>query len=80
MSNQSKLISYGHRPVFVVLSPKDYREIYVEGKRSQQSQNWQRLTSDCPCKPGCEEGTQVLFECTVPDSVKSNDYVVFAYA
>ena len=77
-SNQAKLLSYGHKPVFLVLSNQEFLQLQ-RGKVPVYSQKWQRIPTNISYKRA-REGLCVAFEFTLAPEFKENDHILFAYA
>jgi len=77
-SNQAKLFSYGHKPVMLELSHKEYLAV-TKGQSPVFSKKWQRLTTEVNYRK-CDEGLAASFEYTLGEKVLKNDHIMFAYA
>lgn len=77
-SQQAKLLSYGHKPVFLILPNQDFLKLQ-RGQISVHSQNWQRIPANVSWKRA-REGLCMAFEFTLDPEFKSNDHILFAYS
>ena len=74
LSNQGKLLSYGHKPVYLKVSDEVYKEL-VNGKKAFYEQDWQRIPSEV------EFGDiGFVFECPIGEDFKETDHMLFAYS
>ena len=77
-SNQAKLLSYGHKPVYLILSEEEFIR-YKAGEVCVQSQKWARITEDVTCRRK-GSGIVMAFQFTLEPDFKSTDHILFAYA
>lgn len=59
MSNQSKLLSYGHKPVAVELTRSQFNDV-VQGQIPMFDQKWKRIAAEVDCIK-LEEGVAMTF-------------------
>ena len=78
MSNQSRLLSYGHKPVYLVVSHKEFLAIQ-RGQVPVFSQRWQRIPADVRFRR-TRDGLCLAWEFTVGANFRTSDHVLFAYA
>jgi hypothetical protein len=45
LSNQHKLMSFGHKPVYLKVSSEDHQDL-ISGKKGFYEQNWQRIPTE----------------------------------
>lgn len=76
-SNQAKLLSYGHTPVYLEVSNQEYIGL-MNGEIPFFRQPWKRITSEVEYIKG-EEGLEVIFEHCVSPTFTNTDHVFFAY-
>ena len=77
-SQQAKLLSYGHKPVYVILSNQEFQALQ-RGAVPVYSQKWQRIPNDVTWRRG-KEGLCVAFEFTLQPEFKDKDHILFAYS
>lgn len=77
-SNQARLLSYGHKPVYLVLSQVEFIAL-KKGQIPVFSQRWQRVPSDVRFRRS-REGICMAWEFTVGHNFRTTDHVLFAYA
>lgn len=76
-SNQAKLLSYGHTPVYLEVSDQEYNA-FMNGEIPFYRQNWRRIPGEIEYIKG-EDGLEVIFEHCVSPSLKKTDHIFFAY-
>ena len=77
-SNQARLLSYGHKPVYLIVTNQEFLAIQ-RGQVPIHSQRWQRIPNECSCKKA-REGLCIAFEFTLAPDFAANDHILFAYA
>ena len=77
-SQQAKLLSYGHKPVFLILSEKEFKRL-KSGSIPVHSQKWQRIPADMTYKRA-REGLCVAFEFTLSPEITDKSHILFAYS
>jgi hypothetical protein len=77
MSSQGKLLSYGHKPLFVRLDNSKYQEV-AAGRISLQAQPWKHLKCEVVYKQA-HEGLAMSFELTLDPDFQATDYVLFSF-
>ena len=77
-SNQAKLLSFGHRPFYVHVNAKDYREAFIQNKLPTFELNWQRIPSECEYRK-VETGLELQFRVPVGHEVAKNDFICVSY-
>ena len=77
-SNQGKLLSYGHKPFYLILSSDEFQELQ-KGNTVVQSQKWQRIPDDVHFRRKVN-GVVMAFEFTLKPNFKKTDHILFAYA
>jgi hypothetical protein len=76
MSNQSKLLGFGHKPVFVRVSRANYVQL-ISGRRAFSDLEWQRLPTEVEFTNKSKLG--IYFEFPLDDSIDETDYLLFSY-
>ena len=77
MSNQAKLMSYGHMPVFLEVNHQDYLKL-TRGKLPFYRQKWKRVPGEIDYSKG-EEGLEAIFHYMLKSNFKKDDHVFLAY-
>lgn len=77
LSNQAKLLSYGHMPVYLEVSHQDYLKL-IKGQLPFYRQKWRRVTGEMDYVKG-EEGLEAVFHYQVKTNFKKDDHVFLAY-
>lgn len=78
MSNQAKLMSYGHSPVYLEVTNSDYQKL-VKGKLPFYRQKWKRINyADLIYEKG-EDGLEATFSYSLKTSFAKSDHILFAY-
>ena len=75
---QSKLLKYGHTPVYLEASNDEYRKLIL-GELPFYRQKWKRINIDKLSHEKGEEGVEVKFEHTLKSTFKSTDHLLIAY-
>lgn len=77
MSNQAKLMSYGHMPVYLEVNHQDYLKL-TKGQLPFYRQKWKRIPGEIDYSKG-EEGLEAIFHFNLKNSFKTDDHVFLAY-
>jgi len=59
MSNQAKLLSYGHKPVYVEISRSQFSDM-IDGKIPMYDLKWKRISAEVDYIK-CDEGLAMTF-------------------
>ena len=77
MSNQIKLLSYGHMPVYLEVDNATYLKL-IKGQLPFYRQKWKRMPGECDYFRG-DEGVEAVFHYSLRHDLKKNDHIFFAY-
>lgn len=74
LSMQHKLMSFGHKPVYLKVSKEEYQDL-VSGKKGFYQQDWQRI----PTEVEYSKDIGFVFEYPSDHDIKESDHLFFAY-
>ena len=77
LSNQAKLLSYGHTPVYLEVNNTDYQKL-IRGELAFFRQKWKRIDGGISYSKG-DEGLELQFHYDLKASFKKSDHIFFAY-
>jgi hypothetical protein len=77
LSNQAKLLSYGHMPVFLEVSHQDYLKL-IKGQLPFYRQKWKRVPGEMDYTKG-DDGLEAIFHYQIKNSAKKDDHLFLAY-
>ena len=70
-------MSFGHRPIYLVVSHKEYLEL-IKGKKPFYEQDWQRIPSKMEFI-NSDDKHGITFECPIKENIKPSDHIFIAY-
>lgn len=78
MSNQNKLLSYGHTPVYLEVNNQDYIKL-TKGKLPFYRQKWKRISDKEIEYFKGEDGLELIFSHNLSSKFQKSDHIFFAY-
>ena len=77
LSYQHKQMTFGHRPIYLVVSHQEYLDL-TSGRKAFYQQDWQRVPEKMSfINKDAKLG--VSFECPIREDIKPSDHILLAY-